>query len=460
MSTTQIRPTGPVAVDALDDLRYRLGAKVREAKADIRPYLGDESRAVPDGDPCAVVLAETTADVSAALAWANRNGVPVSVRGAGTGLSGGAVAYRGGLVLSLASMNRILSFNPGNRMVEAQAGVITADIDDLAARYGLMYAPDPASYRTSSIGGNIATNAGGLRCVKYGVTSDSVISVEVVLADGTVLDTGTYTRKNVAGLNLTGLMIGSEGTLGVITSARLRLVPRPSGLHRTFRASFDSMKEAANGVTAIMSTSLAPEVLELLDRDSVEAVERQHPDMDRMPGQAVLLGQFIGPDAEEQVSEVRSVLANAVTFDVSESDNLLEARRFVSSSLSAQGLRASCDIAVPVDRLGDIFAEIDRIAQAHGVRIPTFAHAGDGNLHPGITLPDDSEASYAQAEDIMDQLAEAAQRLGGTTTGEHGVGSLKTTALARQLSPESRDLQHRIKRLFDPEQILSPGRGI
>lgn len=445
---------------ALNELRSRLGNKVLLTDAGMKPFLADESRASPKGLPFAVVRAETTTDVSMALAWANENSIPVSVRGAGTGLSGGAVAYQGGMVLSLASMNQVVSFSPENRMVEVQAGVITADIDARAAECGLMYAPDPASYRTSTIGGNIATNAGGLRCVKYGVTSDSVASVEVVLADGTVLDTGTATRKNAAGLNLTGLLVGSEGTLGVITSARLRLVPRPKGLRRTFRAGFNSMKDAAAAVTAIMSTALAPEVLELLDHESVEAVERQHPDMAKMSGQAVLIGQFIGENAQEQVDEVRTVLQGAATFHVSDLDDLLEARRFVSSSLSAQGLRASCDIAVPVDKLGNIFEEIERIAQANGVLIPTFAHAGDGNLHPGITLPDGSESSYAKAEDIMDQLAEAAQRLGGTATGEHGVGSLKTEALARQLTPESRELQHRIKLLFDPNRILSPGRGI
>ncbi|MHA7142518.1 FAD-binding oxidoreductase [Arthrobacter sp. CAL618] len=453
------------SADALDSgsleiLRRSLGDKVLFEREEMAPYLRDESVAGPAGNPIAVVLADSTRDVSVALSWANQSSVPVSVRGAGTGLAGGAVAYAGGIVISLAGMNRVLSFSPGNRMVEVQAGVITSDVDDLAAQCGLMYAPDPASYRISTIGGNIATNAGGLRCVKYGVTADSVASVELVLADGSVIDTGTSTRKNVAGLNLTGLVVGSEGTLGVITAARLRLVPRPTGMVRTFRAGFGSVRAAAESVISVMSTNLAPEVLELLDTYSVAAVERNHPGMATMPGQALLLGQFIGPDAEEQVEKLRMQLTEASFWDVSDSDSLLEARRFVSSSLNAQGLRASCDIAVPIDRLADIFDEIEVIALENGVQISTFAHAGDGNLHPGISLLDDSVQSNEVAAHVMSQLAAAAQRLGGTVTGEHGVGSLKVSALDGQISATNRALQRSIKALFDPNGILTPGRGI
>lgn len=430
----------------------------------VAAFSSDASRARALGLPAAVVVPRSAAEVAVALRWADEHRVPVSVRGAGTGLAGGAVGYPDGLVISLAALDAITGIDPDNRLIEVQAGVVTADIDAAAARHGLMYAPDPASSRESTIGGNIATNAGGLRCVKYGVTAEAVAGLEVVLANGEVLHTGARTRKNAVGYNLTGLFVGSEGTLGVVTAATLRLVPRPAGTAVSFRASFSSLEAAGAGVAAVMSSRVVPEVLELMDRLSVLAVERfAATGIDTEGVAAVLIGQLIGPDALAEAELVGTALrgAGAVSVEHREQDQLLEARRRTGPALSAQGLRVSCDVGVPVSRLAEIFAAIERIGAEERVQIPTFAHAGDGNLHPSVIIGDDpSEQARADAERILDRIVEAALDLGGTASGEHGVGSLKLGALTRQLEPTARAVQLQIKRALDPHGILTPGRAV
>ncbi|KRE68664.1 FAD-linked oxidase [Arthrobacter sp. Soil736] len=425
-------------------------------------YSSDASRALPQGLPLAVLTARTTQDVAAGLRWAARNNVPVSVRGAGTGLAGGAVAYPKGLVISLAEMDTILSIDPGNRLAEVQAGVITADIDAAAAEYGLMYAPDPASYRQSTIGGNIATNAGGLRCVKYGVTTDSVAGLEVVLANGDIIRTGSKTRKNVVGYDLTSLFVGSEGTLGIVTAATLRLKPRPAGKPVTFRATFPSAAAAGRAVTAIMNSSVVPDVLELMDRASVEIVEKFHPTGLSTDGAAILVGQFISLSSEEDAMVAARLCKEAGASDVeqAEGDVLLEARRVSGKALDARGLRASCDVAVPIARLADMFEALAKISADENVVIPTFAHAGDGNLHPSVVVAGESAEAYAEAERILDLITDRALSLGGTISGEHGVGSLKFGSLTKQLDPATRAAHLRIKTAFDPQGILTPGRGV
>ena len=384
------------------------------------------------------------------------------MRGSGTGLAGGANAYAEGLVISLAGMTEIVSIDPANRLAEVQAGVITADIDAAAAQYGLMYAPDPASYRESTIGGNIATNAGGLRCVKYGVTRDSVAGLEVVLANGDVIHTGSRSRKDVAGYDLTSLFVGSEGTLGVVTAATVRLRPRPHGEVLTFRATFAALESAGRAVTSIMSC-LVPEVLELMDRASVNIVERFQPTgLDAETAAAVLVGQFIGPNAAADVEKVRQLCLPIGALDVSiaEGDALLEARRITGRALSAQGLRVSSDVAVPISRLAEMFEAIQRIGAQERVSIPTFAHAGDGNLHPSVIVAGDTPADLEHGERVLDLISDAALALGGTLSGEHGIGSLKRSSLPKQLYPRTLAAHRLVKTAFDPAGILSPGRGI
>jgi glycolate oxidase len=447
----------------MEELLEALPGLVLTAPGDVVAFCTDSSRATLDGLPSAVVTARSAEDVSAALRWANGHRIKVSVRGSGTGLTGGAVAYPDGLVVSLAAMDRIVGIDAANRLADVQAGVVTADIDGAAAAYGLMYAPDPASYRESTIGGNIATNAGGLRCVKYGVTADSVAGLEVVLASGDIIRTGGRTRKDVVGYDLTRLFVGSEGTLGVVTAATVRLVPRPTGDTVTFRAVFPSLASAGEAVTAVMRTPGVPEVMELMDRPSVDAVEKHHPTgLSTAGAAAVLVGQFIGATARAQSRDVSRLCreAGAIGVDEADGDILLEARRVTGRALSAEGLRVSSDVAVPIARLADMFTAIERISHEEGVGIPTFAHAGDGNLHPSVIVdPADSKARE-HGERVLDRVSDAALALGGTLSGEHGIGSLKHHALPRQLDPATLAAHRLVKNAFDPNHILSPGRGI
>lgn len=444
------------------ELTEMFGGRILTAPDQLVQYSSDASRAIPQGQPLAVLTARSTEDVRAGVNWAARNNVSVSVRGAGTGLAGGAVAYAGGLVISLAGMDTIISVDPGNRLAEVQAGVITADVDAAAAEYGLMYAPDPASYRQSTIGGNIATNAGGLRCVKYGVTTDSVAGLEVVLAEGAIIRTGSKTRKNVVGYDLTSLFVGSEGTLGIVTSATLRLKARPAGNAVTFRATFPTAAAAGRAVTSIMNSRLVPDVLELMDRASVEIVEQFHPTGLTTDGAAILVGQFISLTSDEDTALAARLCGKAGASNVEQAagDVLLEARRVAGKALDAKGLRASCDIAVPIARLAEMFEALENISVQENVSIPTFAHAGDGNLHPSVATSDDSPEAYAEAERILDLITDHALGLGGTISGEHGVGSLKLASLGKQLDPATRAAHQRIKNAFDPKGILTPGRGV
>ncbi|WP_460774221.1 FAD-binding oxidoreductase [Microbacterium sp. GXF7504] len=448
----------PAPVAELLDL---LGDRVLTTRQAVAPFTTDASRANPEGEPLAVVRARATADVSAALAWAHRHGVPVSVRGAGTGLAGGAVAYEGGLVVALDAMDRIVEIDVENRLAVVEAGVVTADLDAAARAHGLFFAPDPASSRTSTVGGNLATNAGGLRCVAHGVTRDAVAGLEVVLADGRVLATGGRTRKNVVGYDLTGLFVGSEGTLGVITRATVRLEPIPPGEPCTFRASFDSLPDAGRAVTAIVSSPARPEVLELLDAASVRIIERYRPSGLTEPGAALLVGQAVGADAAAHAEAIVALCREhgAVDTAVSDGDALLEARRLANPALNAAGLRVSCDVGVPVAQLAEMFAGIEEISQRHGRGISTVAHAGDGNLHPTVEAADTPEEHEA-AGVVIDDITRLALSLGGTISGEHGIGSVKQHELDWQLDATNRSVHHAIKAALDPRGILTPHRAI
>ncbi len=451
----------PPAESSVAELQRLLPDRVVLDPGRIDAAARDCSRFEPEGAALALVLARSTEDVSSALAWAHVHSVPVSVRGAGTGVSGGAVGYPGGLILSLEQMDRILDLDVPNRLATVEAGVITGHLDDAAHEHGLFFPPDPASVRTCTIGGNIATNAGGLRCVAHGVTSDAVAALEVVLADGRVLRTGARTRKNVVGLDLTHLFVGSEGTLGVITAATVRLKPIPPGEPRSFRASFDDIEAAGRAVTAIVSGAAQPEVLELLDAQSVAIIEAFSPSNLPMPGAAVLIGQTVGLDAAEAAEHITALCAThgATDVDASAGEELIEARRLANPALTAQGLRVSCDVGVPISRLAAVFQGIQEIAERHGRRISIVAHAGDGNLHPTVEAGDTPE-EYRLAEEVIDDITRLALALGGTISGEHGIGAVKHHELPMQLSEEVLDVQRAIKGALDPNGILTPGRAI
>ncbi|MEU9364151.1 FAD-linked oxidase C-terminal domain-containing protein [Streptomyces avermitilis] len=426
--------------------------------ATLTAYATDRSGSRPEGTPLAVVHARRIEDVTVTLRHAHAVRVPVVPRGAGTGLSGGASAGEGTLVLDLSGMNRIRELSADDQLAVVEPGVITAVLDRAAGAHGLRYAPDPASAALSTIGGNIATNAGGLRCAKYGVTRDSVLGLEAVLADGTVVGTGRRTVKGVTGYDLTALLTGSEGTLAVITSATVRLRPVPVAT-ATLAACFDSFEAAAEASYAIGRAGIEPALAELVDGPVLHAID---PAL-RERGAALLLVQCDGAGAAAEAEVVARLLAPSATAvetttDPVEAESLLAARRLALPALERLGRPLIEDIVVPRSRLAEAVREIRAISVRHDVPVFTIAHAADGNLHPIIvvdrSLPGLPDAAWEAAGEIF----ALALRLGGTLTGEHGVGVLKRQWVADELGPAAHALQRRIKRAFDPRGILNPGK--
>jgi glycolate oxidase len=433
----------------------------------IDAYAGDEAAVVaPPGRALCLVNARATDEVTATVRWASRHRVPVVPRGGGTGLAGGAAAVDGCVIISLARMNAIVELDPDNELAVAEAGVLNADLDRAAAAHGLMYAPDPSSYQISTIGGNLATNAGGLRCVKYGVTRDAVLGLEVVLAGGQILRTGRRTIKGVAGYDLTSLFVGSEGTLGVITSATLRLRPRPAQPPATLAASFPSFGAAARAVTDIVQARLQPSLLELLDQVTLRAIDDWKHLGFGDGVRALLIAQTDSDDAESRVEIMRAVcleqgaLLAVVSGSEAESQQLLDIRRLAHPATERLGATLVEDVCVPRSRLPEMVERIERAAGRHGVLIATVAHAGDGNLHPVFDF--DREHARDGVPDAVwaaaDEVFRAALDLGGTLTGEHGVGVIKRRWLAEELGQESMAVHRAIKAALDPAGLLNPGK--
>ncbi|MEV5529158.1 FAD-binding oxidoreductase [Streptomyces prunicolor] len=459
---TTAPPTTPTAAARL------LGLLARDLPPDqlatdprtLAAHTTDRSGTRPDGVPLAVVHARRTEDVTVTLRHANALRVPVVPRGAGTGLSGGASAGEGVLVMDLSGMNRILELSADDQLAVVEPGVITAELDRAAGEHALRYAPDPASAAISTIGGNIATNAGGLRCAKYGVTRDSVLGLEAVLADGTVVTTGRRTVKGVTGYDLTALLTGSEGTLAVITSATLRLRPVPVAT-ATLAAYFDSFEAAAEASYAIGRAGVVPALAELLDGPVLRAVD---PALGER-GSALLLVQCDGAGAAIEAEQVARVLAPTATnvettADPVEAESLLAARRLALPALERLGRPLIEDIAVPRSRLAEAVREIRAISARHDVPVYTLAHAADGNLHPIIVVDPALDRLPDAAWEAAGEIFALALRLGGTLTGEHGVGVLKRQWVADELGPTAHALQRRLKEAFDPRGILNPGKTL
>jgi glycolate oxidase len=433
----------------------------------VESYRRDQTAVVAPGKPLCVVAVRTTAEVTETMRWASKHRVPVVPRGGGTSLAGGASAIDGCVMLSMTRMDQILEMVPADDFAVAEAGVLNANLDRAAAVHGLMYAPDPSSYEISTIGGNLATNAGGLRCVKYGVTRDATLGLEVVLADGSVLRTGRRTIKGVAGYDLTSLFVGSEGTLGVITSATLRLRPRPSAPPVTLAASFPSFGMAAQAVTAILRARLQPSLLELLDRATLRAIDDWKNLGFGDSVHALLIAQDDSDDSVRRAGIMRDICTEhgALLADVSaseaESRQLLDIRRLSYPAIERLGATLVEDVCVPRSRLPDMVECIERAADRHGVMIATVAHAGDGNLHPvfvfdrGLAEGDVPPAVWAAADEVF----RAALDMGGTLTGEHGVGLIKRRWLALEVGEDSMHVHRAIKNALDPAGILNPGRG-
>jgi glycolate oxidase len=430
--------------------------------ATLQNYRQDWARDPNAGIPLAVVRAGHAGDVQAAVRWAATHRVPIVPRGAGTGLSGGSTAVTGGLVISLERMTDIVIDVP-TRTAIVEPGAINADVKKAAAVQGLWYPPDPSSFEICSIGGNLATNAGGLCCVKYGVTTDYVLGMDVVLADGTLIRIGGQRIKDTAGLSLIKLFVGSEGMLGIITRAILRLLPaQPPAA--TFVASFPDVECAADAVVAIGAT-VRPSMMELMDRYSINAVEDMfRMGLDREAG-ALLIGQSDAPgparrieiDAMQQACDFHGAKECFVTDDPVEGGMFLHARRNAFQALERRGTLLFEDVGVPIPQLPALITGIGRIADRFGVDIPVVAHAGDGNTHPLVVHDGGDPDSVRRARLAFNEVMALALSLGGTITGEHGVGRLKKDALPDQLGPGVMELTRKIKKALDPDGILNPG---
>jgi glycolate oxidase len=427
-------------------------------------YRRDRADLVISGTPLAVVRATCVADVSATLAWANERAVPVVPRGAGTGLAGGSNAIDGCITLSLERMTAIREINARGQYAIAEAGVVNADLGRAAAAASLFYPPDPGSFEICTIGGNLATNAGGMRCVKYGVTRDSVLALEVVLADGAVLHTGSDARKDVAGYDLSSLFVGSEGTLGVITSATLRLRPAPPFAPLTFVASFSSLAAIGDAVDRIRESGIVPSMLELIDKAAINAIENYRAmGLDRAWA-GILIGQADGAAADHDLSLMAKCCEQAGAdlivraADRAESDLLLETRRIAGTAIMAAGPTVIEDVGVPPGQLTRMLEAVQRVRLESGMAVAVTAHAGDGNIHPALMLPDLSPAAVSTALSVAEELCRSALELGGTVTGEHGVGVLKLPWLRQQLDATSLGVHRAIKAALDPVNILNPGR--
>uniref|UniRef100_UPI001CC95921 FAD-binding oxidoreductase n=1 Tax=Hyalangium gracile TaxID=394092 RepID=UPI001CC95921 len=454
-----------MSADLLGDLAAVLPPAGLVTDADVlEAHRRDQASWAVAGTPRVLVRPASTSEVQAVLRVASAHRVPVVARGAGSGLTGGANAVDGGIVLSLMRMNRILELDRRGLFAVVQPGVLNAAVKAAAAEQGLWYAPDPASWEFSSIGGNLATNAGGLCCVKYGVTGDSVLGLEAVLADGSVVRTGGRTHKNVAGYDLTHLFVGSEGTLGIITEATLRLRPRPPPA-TTLVASFPTLVAAGAAVTEIMA-STRPSLLELMDRATVRAVEAHRPMGLDVDAAALLLARS-DAGGDQGVAECTRMAAAceaagatflAQSADEAEGELLLGARRLAYPALERQGSTLLDDVGVPLSRIVDLLAAVERIAEQRGVLIGTFGHAGDGNMHPTLVFDRNDPDAVARAQAAFDDILLVVGELGGTITGEHGVGLLKRPYLARQLGPETTRVHTAIKAALDPLGILNPGK--
>ncbi|KZM76122.1 FAD-binding oxidoreductase [Nocardia terpenica] len=417
----------------------------------------------PDaGTPLALVRPTTTEQVATVLRWASEHRVPVIPRGAGTGLSGGATAQDGALLLSTERM-RAITVDPVIRTAVVQPGLLNADVKRAVAEHGLWYPPDPSSFEICSIGGNAATNAGGLCCVKYGVTTDYVLGMEVVLADGTAMRLGGPRLKDSAGLSLTKLFVGSEGTLGVITELTLRLLPAQSP-QSTVVATFSTLTAATAAILEITGR-LRPSMLEFMDSVAINAVEDEmRMGLDRSAaGMLVARSDAPGEYAAREAATILELCEKSgaaevfSTEDPDEGEAFCAARRFAIPALERKGPLLLEDVGVPLPRLGELIDGIAAIAARRQVLVSVIAHAGDGNTHPLIVYNPADVAESARAQQAFGEIMDLAIALGGTITGEHGVGRLKKAWLPDQLGPDAMALTRRIKDALDPQGILNPG---
>jgi glycolate oxidase len=431
----------------------------------------DDAEWAPYGAPVAAVRPRTTAEVQDVVAACAERNLPVVVRGAGTGLSGGANAVDGCVLVDLSRMNRILEIDAGNMIAVVQPGVINDDLKAAVAEHGLWYPPDPASAPWSTIGGNVATNAGGLCCLKYGVTRDYVLGLEAVVggpagAYGTAVRLGRRTTKGVSGYDLVGLFVGSEGTLGVVTEVTLRLRPARKEPPRTVVGAFDSVVAAGAAVAESTRRGLLPAALELLDRTCLQAVEDwKHLGLSA-DAEALLLAQIDTPGAAgaDEAAAMAAAFSSAGALwaeqstDEIEAEQLFSARRLAYPAMERLSPVLTEDVCVPRSAVPAMLTAITEIAARHGTTIATIAHAGDGNLHPLMLTPAGDDGARRAAQAAFEEMLTAAIGLGGTVTGEHGVGLLKRGGMRQEMPPEVLAMHQAVKQTFDPRNLFNPGK--
>jgi glycolate oxidase len=423
-------------------------------------YSRDQAPFASAAAPFAVLLARSAYEISIALKYANENSIPVVTRGAGSGLSGGANSTADSLVISLEKMNQIIEIDTANQIARVQAGVINLDLDTAAKEFGLAYLPDPASRDWSSLGGNAATNAGGMCCVKYGVTGAHVRAMQVVLASGEIIELGKATKKSVTTYDLLHLFIGSEGTLGIITELTLNLEIRPAA-PSTLIATFPSVSKAAAAAASLLQ--YRPSMLEIVDQTTLKAVEAWHPLGFEVAG-SVLIMQL-----DENHSLCEAALTTCKQFDLidgvysddpADAADLIRVRKLAYPALERMGATLLDDVALPITKIAEFVERVEKLSSEVNLTIGIFGHAGDGNMHPTIVHDHGDLAAAERAQLAFGQIVEIAQSLGGTASGEHGIGSIKPGFVTKEISKTVIDLQRAVKKVFDPNSILNPGKKI
>jgi len=440
-----------------------LPGKVSTDKEELFCYGFDASST--EGSPSAVVRPVSTEEVSEVASFAFNNDIPVVPRGAGTGMSGGAVPLKDTIVLSLEGMNRIIGIDKENMVAIVEPGVINYHLQEKLEEVSLFYPPDPASMKFCTLGGNVAENAGGPRAIKYGVTKDYVLGLETVLPDGRVLLTGGITYKGVVGYDLTRLLVGSEGTLGIVTKIFLKVLPVPEET-ATLLCTFSKLDDAARSVSKITSSSIIPRTLEFMDNDSIGAVENYKSFGLPINAEALLLIELDGTHAAvtEEAEKVASICTSlhgsvSIAEDIFSKQRIWEARRAISPALyHIKPTRINEDIVVPRGNIPEILKAIREIAEKNNLIIANFGHAGDGNIHVNVMTDKDDKEEYQRAKDSIKDIFEATLKLGGTISGEHGVGLTKKQFVGMELSDTSIAIMKNIKNVFDPKGIMNPGK--
>jgi glycolate oxidase len=415
--------------------------------------------------PSAVVWPQNVEDVVAVMKFSSANGVPVIPRGAGSGMTGGAVPSKGAIVMSLERMNKILEIDRENMQVLVEPGVINGTLQKVLEWQGFFYPPDPASMDFCTIGGNVAENSGGPRAIKYGVTRDYVLGLEAVLPGGEVINTGVRTAKGVVGYDLTRLLVGSEGTLAVVTRIRLKVLPLPQDII-TLLALFKDLEKSGTAVTHIMTKGIIPRTLEFLDREAVAAVENYKPVGLPKDAEATLLVELDGhPEAitkeAKQVSEICARLGGEIIMaeDEAAREKIWEARRAVSPALyHLMPTKINEDIVVPRSMIPKMLVKLRRFSEETGIKIVNFGHAGDGNIHVNLMVDRNNAEEYEKARRLVKEIFAVTIELGGTISGEHGVGLTKSEYITMEIRPVELDLMKRIKAVFDPKNLLNPGK--